>query len=346
MIKKQPLVSILIPNRNHSLFLGQAIESALKQTYENIEIIVCDNCSNDNSIEVAIKYLDRGVKINKNPINIMSLNYNVLASLATGKYFMILCADDIIKPDFIKKSVDIMEKYQNVGYVHCERDYIDVKGNVTELDPFFNCSFMVSGEAMLPIYMMTDVGQAAQTLIRRSVFDKAGKHDTETPHLNIDREQWFRLSMISDYVYLRDKLSLIRIHDNSACSTSANTFWHPILLYQTINGFLEWGKIKNLEPVLQREKAAYEKLGKDMFHFVIKYIKFRNYSLAKKYLLFMRILNSDIIFDENYCKCIKICNDKDLTIINEIDEDIKDIYSSRKRNYVPPEGFIKLYEGE
>jgi glycosyltransferase involved in cell wall biosynthesis len=332
----------VIPNRNHSIYLSQAIESALAQTYNNIEIIVCDNCSDDNSLEVMREYLNRGVLINKNPINIFSYNYNILSLMSEGEYFMVLCSDDLLKPTFVERAVEIMEKHPNIGYVHCERDYIDTNGNIIELDPFFNCSFMVKGEAMLPIYMMTDVAQAAQGLIRRSIFEKVGGHDTETDHTNIDREQWFRLSMISDYAYIREKLSLIRIHQESSTTTATNVFMHPILLYKMLEGFVEWGKIRNYPDVLEREKFAFKKLARDFLVFAAKYIKQSNFSLAKKYLLFIRIVDGDIVNDVKYLKCIKICEGQDLNTIHELDEFIKNNHASHKRNYNPPNGFILL----
>ena len=345
-MNKKPLVSILIPNRNHAIYLGHAIESALAQTYSNIEILVCDNCSDDNSIEVAMKYYDRGVRINKNPINVMSHNYNILSLICESKYFMMLCADDMIKPTFIEQAVNIMEKHDNVGYVHCERDYIDTYGNVKELDPFFNCSFIVSGEAMLPIYMMTDVAQAAQGLIRKSVFEKAGGHDTETDYANIEREQWFRLSMISDYAYLREKLSLIRIHEVSATTTTTNNFMYPVLLYKMLEGFLAWATIKNYQGVIERKDAAFKKLGKDVFSYAIKFIKDRDFLLAKKYLLFVRIIDHDIENDPRYLKYLEICERKNLDLIDEIEQPFKDVYSLHKRSYDPPAGYIKLSEGD
>ncbi len=71
----------MIPNRNHSMFLDNCIQCALDQTYDNIEIIFLDNCSTDNSVEVAAKYLSRGVMICKNPINLTNRSIDLLAYL-------------------------------------------------------------------------------------------------------------------------------------------------------------------------------------------------------------------------------------------------------------------------
>lgn len=109
-MRNNPLVSIIIPNYNHSMYLEQSIESALNQTYPNIEIIVSDNCSEDRSVEVATKYLSRGVILNKNPQNIYNYNYDILYDCAKGDYFVLLCADDLIQPTFVEKAVSMMDR--------------------------------------------------------------------------------------------------------------------------------------------------------------------------------------------------------------------------------------------
>ena len=109
-MKRKPLVSIIIPNYNHSMYLDQSINSALNQTYSNIEVIVNDNASSDNSIAVVKKYIDQGVVVNKNPQNIYNFNYDILDDSVSGEYFVLLCADDILKSDFVEKAVRIMEE--------------------------------------------------------------------------------------------------------------------------------------------------------------------------------------------------------------------------------------------
>lgn len=342
-MKNLPLVSIIIPNYNHSMYLDQTIQCALNQTYPNIEIIINDNCSSDNSIEVAMKYLDRGVIINKNPQNIYNFNYDVLYRHAKGKYFVLLCADDMIKESFVEKAVTIMEENTDIGFVHGERDYIDENGIITELDPFFNCSFTVRGTEMLPIFMLTDVGQSAQAVIRASAFELAGRHDTESDHLNIDREQWFRLAMVSDYAYLREKLSLIRMPETtSETSRIVESFYHPIALYHTAKSFEEWGKLRNYPEVVERTRTALIRFSTECMGFAKVFLKKQKYDLAKRYLLFMKLVNDEIENNEEYQKCWECCEKQDGSDI-EVEEYKKSSnYAFRKRNYLPPEGFVLL----
>lgn len=328
------------------MYLDQSIQSALNQTYQNIEVIINDNCSNDKSIEVAMKYIDKGVVINKNTQNIYNFNYDVLYGYARGTYFILLCADDVIQSEFIEKAVNIMEHNSNIGFVHCERNYIDEKGIITELDPFFDCSFMASGEQMLPIFMLTDVGQSAQAVIRRSSFEEVGKHDTESDHLNIDREQWFRLSMVSDYAYIREKLTFIRMPETtSETSRIVETFYHPIALYHTIKSFEKWGELRNYPNVIERVDVALKRLAGECMGFTKVFLSQGKYDLAKQYLLFMKLVNNAVVEDKEYLECQQICQSRQNNGM-KVDEFKKSKnYSFRKRNYNPPEGYVLLDEG-
>lgn len=342
---KQPLVSIIIPNRNHSNYIRSAIESALAQTYKNIEIIVSDNCSSDDSIEVVMKYLDKGVMLNKNPVNIFNYNYRILAKMAKGKYFLMLCADDLIMPTFVEKAVAVMEKHPNVGCVHCERDYIDEHGEILELDPFFNCSFTVDGESMLPIFMLTDIGQAAQGMIRRTAFDECNGHDTETDHSNIDRELWFRLAMVSDYAYICENLTHIRIHSGSETSKAAKYFVHPLSLYVMIKGFCEWAELKGYDAVKEREPKAMAKLAAEVMDITVGLICGNENSAAQQYLLFAEILDKGITKTRKYQDCIKALEEENTSLLNEYRRSDNRL-SFHKRSYDPPENYIALEESK
>jgi glycosyltransferase involved in cell wall biosynthesis len=325
------------------MYLDSSIGSALNQTYENIEIIFLDNCSTDNSVEIASQYVNRGVRICKNPNNLANKSIDLLTLLAKGKYFMTLFADDLIKPTLVEKCVNIMEANQNVGYVHCERDFIDEDGKITDLDPFFNCSFISPGESVLPIYLLADVAQAPQALVRRTSFNSAMGYSSEFDHVNADKDLWFRLSLISDYAYVREKLSLIRIHKDRETVKAIKNFYHPLALYLTINqqarlAFTQDGH-KN---VINRIPVAYKKLAIEFINFSLIALNEKNVKLAKKYMLFSRILDKEIISSDLYQQYVKNYN---YVLSNPEKEPIhfeQDMYSHRKRNYNPPDEFSEI----
>src|SRR5262245_45552735 len=112
-----PLVSIVITSYNRARWIGKAIESALAQDYPNIEIIVSDNCSTDNSDEIIKSYChDPRIRYSRNAENIgMIPNFQkAFFEIAKGDYITNISSDDyLVHPQFISKAVDIINKYEN-----------------------------------------------------------------------------------------------------------------------------------------------------------------------------------------------------------------------------------------
>jgi glycosyltransferase involved in cell wall biosynthesis len=123
MIKNElSLVSVLMPNYNNEKYLGEAIESILNQTYKNIEFIIVDDCSTDNSWDVILKCakLDSRIRVYKNEKNLgIVKTRNKLFSLVdkNSKYFAIFDSDDISLPKRLEKQVDFLEKNSDFGIV-------------------------------------------------------------------------------------------------------------------------------------------------------------------------------------------------------------------------------------
>ena len=264
MRDKLPLVSILIPNFNHARYLDTCIQSAINQTYANKEIILLDNGSADNSVEVASKYAHQGVKVCRNQCNVMNFSYKILANqLCKGKYFILLCADDYLLPEFIEKAVAVMEANPNVGYVHGERDFVTETVKKIELDPFYKCSFIAPGQNTMPIYMITTVAHPAQAVVRYEAFRTIEGYDMEIDHMNADRSLWFYLSYQYDAAYIREKMCCIRVGAQTETVITQQNFQHPILCHLTIKDYVKFAKEKDLPQVYNREEEALQRLAKE-----------------------------------------------------------------------------------
>lgn len=119
------LVSILIPVYNREKLVIESIESALSQTYDNIEIIVVDNVSTDKTWSVLQKYANNEkVKLYRNKINIGPvLNWIECLNRASGDYANFLYSDDILHKNFIEVCLSKMHESLNVGFVRAK--YVD-----------------------------------------------------------------------------------------------------------------------------------------------------------------------------------------------------------------------------
>ncbi|MDT8367120.1 MAG: glycosyltransferase family 2 protein [bacterium] len=113
------LVSILIPVFNRQDFIGQCIESALMQTYRNLEVVVVDNASTDDTWQICEHYRrsDNRLRTFKNPENIGPvLNWKRCIEEARGKYSKILFSDDLIHGEYLTRTVPLMDE-PGVGFV-------------------------------------------------------------------------------------------------------------------------------------------------------------------------------------------------------------------------------------
>lgn len=119
MQKNSPIVSVLMTSYNREKFIGAAIESVLSSTLQDFELIIVDDCSYDNTVEIARHYesFDSRIKIHVNEKNIGDYpNRNKAASYAKGKYLKYLDSDDIIYYYGLEVIIKYMEQFENAGF--------------------------------------------------------------------------------------------------------------------------------------------------------------------------------------------------------------------------------------
>ena len=159
MSNNNKLVSVLIPSYNHEKYVGDCLESVLAQTYSNIEVIICDDKSKDNTYEVIERYRQRleekfsriCIIENDNNLGIVK-NCNKLISLAKGDYYKLLASDDMLRPTGIEKLVHFMENHKehNIVYSYCDKisdntTFNDVVKNIINNPVKYSC---VSGKSI------------------------------------------------------------------------------------------------------------------------------------------------------------------------------------------------------
>lgn len=118
------LVSILIPVYNRKNFIAECIESALNQSYENIEVIISDNCSTDGTWEICKEYQkkDSRIRIFRNHRNVGPvLNWINCAEKARGSYSKILFSDDLLKKVCVEKMVVPLAR-KEIGFTFCSAE--------------------------------------------------------------------------------------------------------------------------------------------------------------------------------------------------------------------------------
>ncbi|MEL6457751.1 MAG: glycosyltransferase family 2 protein [Cyanobacteria bacterium J06621_15] len=178
--QKQPLVSIIIPTYNRPEYLNLALASAVQQTYQNIEIIVSDNCSPENPELIVKSFGDSRIRFFRNESNLgMFANTMNAFKKARGKYVASLLDDDLWEKDFLAKLVPALEDNSNLALAFCDHYIIDGKGTIdpaaTEKCSRFYKRKNLSEGTYQPFYKLSLIDRAVSTataaVIRREIID-------------------------------------------------------------------------------------------------------------------------------------------------------------------------------
>lgn len=118
----QPTLSVGVPNYNHGRYLGKALEAILAQSFQPIEIIIIDDASTDNSMEVIDEYArrDSRIRVIRNETNQgVNANLNRLLEDSAGDFFYGAAADDRVLPGMFEKQMRLLSNYPNAGLSSC-----------------------------------------------------------------------------------------------------------------------------------------------------------------------------------------------------------------------------------
>jgi glycosyltransferase involved in cell wall biosynthesis len=188
-------ISIVIPVYNTQEFLEECVDSALNQTYSNIEIIAVDDGSTDHSPEILKRYSDEiMILTKKNGGTASALNYGINAM--TGTWFKWLSADDILYPNALEEMILEASKIENKESTifYSNYDIIDSNGNTIEkfTEPNYNqLETFQQGVILLDHYF----GNGTTSLIHKSAIQKYGTFN-ETIGYKEDYEFWLRYCVL------------------------------------------------------------------------------------------------------------------------------------------------------
>lgn len=246
------LVSVIIPSYNHEKYIEKCIMSVINQTYKNLEILVMDDNSKDNSKKILKNIKDSRLKVyysNKNKGTVRTINE--LTKKCKGEYIAIIGSDDIWEKNKISKQVSYLEKNLDIGAVFTATEIIDENDNLYENDAAFNDNVfcndnMSSGKRMRIFFEKGNHLCHSSSLIRSSVIKKIGFYDITYRQLH-DYEYWVRLVNECNIHILNEKLVKYRRFKNSKQNLSNNSFESMIRVVNENNSIIWWmfNNIKN-----------------------------------------------------------------------------------------------------
>jgi glycosyltransferase involved in cell wall biosynthesis len=215
---QDPLVTYVVPCYKLGHLLSQCVNSILAQDYKNFEVLIMDNCSPDNTAEVAQSFTDPRVQHIRNESNLGHIrNYNKGMKLARGKYVWLLSADDILKsPHVLGRYVSTMERNPQLGYVFCRAIEIrqGKEAGIARWADHGDEDQIWNGPSFLATMVQDNRITAPTVMMRKESFDKVGPFQIELPFAS-DWYMWCILALHFDVAYLADPMVCYRFHDDS-----------------------------------------------------------------------------------------------------------------------------------
>lgn len=210
------LISVLIPVYNGEKYLAQAIECILIQIYTNFELIIVDNCSSDTTEEIAKKYAanDKRIIYHRNDKHVnMAENWNRALLLAKGEYIKILCADDIIEPEYLEKFSEILYTHPNVSLVTSYEQFIGDRNDIRKMPNIPAIGELDGKIAQKSLFLYGNwIGSPSSVMFRRRDL-YIGLFNQSFRHWMLDIDMWLRLLSIGNLYVLSKILTHNRIHD-------------------------------------------------------------------------------------------------------------------------------------
>lgn len=211
-----PRVSVCVPSYNHSRFLTQTLDSILEQTYSDLEIIIVDDGSSDDSLEIAKTYVANHpskIRLLTHPDHQnlgISATVNAAFAQVRGEYWMGLPSDDLLHPNKIARQVEFLDRHQEIGWVYSYANFINIDGQL--LDGLFGADITKDSDPVETLIQGNQVpGMTA--LMRRSVSDRVGLHHPSL--LYSDWHYWVRMAASSRIAFIAEPLVYYRLHDSN-----------------------------------------------------------------------------------------------------------------------------------
>jgi len=307
---KSPKVSILIPVFNRKSYISDCIQSALDQTISSIEIIIVDNASNDGTWEICQEYANRDqrIRIFRNDTNIGPVrNWKKCLDNATGKYGKILWSDDLMGPDFLKKTLPFLQNDLEVAFVITG---IEIFNDNNVIVPYFyvndQTGYYKTNEYIddvlfykLKKYPVSPGCALFRTkdLKENLILDISNKINSDFSIHGIGSDQLLFLLTAAKYpkfVFVKDKLAFFRLHKSciSKISGEDKLMLHYDLAkaYFVENFITATSSIKNFNTILWLDLLKYNGRKYGLYKISDFYMRNKEYSM-NIFFIFKKIIN-------------------------------------------------------
>lgn len=261
--KNTPIVSIIVPNYNYARFLDIRMESILNQTFQDFEIILLDDHSTDNSVEIIEKYRNNPkvsyIDINKENSGSPFRQWKKGIEYARGKYIWIAEADDSALPDFLEKTITALEATPSASVAFTGSETIDENGDPygRDIDKWYKKSPQKTNGGWMAfngkeyvvhnLYWHCYVYNASMTVFRKEYYSPDLLDDSIKMRNAGDWLFWIKITAKGDIIEVYEKLNLFRLHRKSATVAgimSGNNVWEDIKVMKYVEDHFNVGKYR------------------------------------------------------------------------------------------------------
>lgn len=230
-----PTVSVIIPNYNHAPYLKERIDSVLNQTYQDFEVIILDDCSPDNSVEVIEQYRSNPhvshILINEQNTRNTFIQWERGISLAKGRYIWIAESDDAAEPQLLEILVGQLEHHPDASVAFCHSQLIDADGALLseqnaknsaqpgQITIDFSCTFLRH------LLIFNYIYNASMAVFRRDVYDRANPDYKQFRYCG-DWHFWASVCAAGRVIEVYDMLSRFRQHQRKVTEDSKKDVFH------------------------------------------------------------------------------------------------------------------------
>lgn len=239
MSQYQPLISVIVPNYNHEAFLEERLESVFQQSYIHIEVILLDDKSSDNSVEIIKRYAQHPqvshVVLNSNNSGSPFAQWDKGIKLAKGEYIWIAESDDVAEKDFLSELIAFLARQPHkLDIIYAQSLDINELGQAlsnrleytADIVPnIWVSSFQMPGNEFITQYQKIKnvIPNASAAIFKR---EKAQSIDFSTPYLTMrtsgDRLFWIEMLRNGQMGFVAKTLNYFRTH--STVTRQHNTF--------------------------------------------------------------------------------------------------------------------------
>ena len=260
-LHNQPLVSICIPTYNVEKTVINTVQSILNQTYHNLEIIIVDNDSTDDTLNLLRKFKDSRIKSYKNNKNIGGeASFSKCVKLANGEYIAVFHADDLYMPDIVQKQVQVFQDNSSIGAVFTMATRINDCGKLIGEDKLpvelKYKIFFYFPEIFLSILRNGNFLLCPSAMVKSKIYKELVPFNEDKFKTSADLDIWLRILKKYPIAILDEKLMSRRINSIQGSYTTTYLRTEQADFFKVMDYFLSYRSI--VQEISHKTLSKYE----------------------------------------------------------------------------------------